>query len=236
MWASVDQSARAEPRSSRSSCRRDAPGLSIARLEHKLGIRASDTAVLLLQDCRIPKDNILGNPEVNVEQGFAGVMQTFDNTRPIVAAMAVGVGRAALEELRRILVEAGVRFIRHPATPARGGREFLGSRRTGRRPTCSPLRAAWMADNKQPNSLEASMAKAKAGRTANDITLSAVELTSTLGYSEHHLLEKWAPRLEDPRHLRRHPADPAADRRPQTAGEDLSRAEIAVSVRDSGFL
>jgi acyl-CoA dehydrogenase len=54
------------------------------------------------------------------------------------------------------------------------------------------LQAAWMADNGQPNSLEASMAKAKAGRTANDVTLRCVELTGSLGYSEHHLLEKWS--------------------------------------------
>ena len=54
------------------------------------------------------------------------------------------------------------------------------------------LQAAWMADNAMPNSLQASMAKAKAGRTANDITLRCVELTAPLGYSEHHLLEKWA--------------------------------------------
>ena len=52
------------------------------------------------------------------------------------------------------------------------------------------MRAAWMADNKQPNSLEASMSKAKAGRTVNDVTNKAVELASTVGYSERILLEK----------------------------------------------
>jgi acyl-CoA dehydrogenase len=54
------------------------------------------------------------------------------------------------------------------------------------------LQAAWMADNSQPNSLQASMAKAKAGRVANDITLRCVELAGSIGYSEHELLEKWA--------------------------------------------
>ena len=49
-----------------------------------------------------------------------------------------------------------------------------------------------MADNQKPNSLEASMAKAKAGRVGSDVTLSCVELCSTLGYSEGELLEKWA--------------------------------------------
>src|SRR5690242_6141186 len=86
---------------------RDNPGLKLDRLEHKLGIRASDTANFILQDCRVPKDALLGDPEVK-EKGFAGVMETFDNTRPLVAAMALGVTRAALEETRRRLEEAGV--------------------------------------------------------------------------------------------------------------------------------
>jgi alkylation response protein AidB-like acyl-CoA dehydrogenase len=84
------------------------PGLTLVRLEHKLGIRASDTAHYRLEDVRVPKDNLLGSPEVDVDKGFAGVMQTFDNTRPLVAAMAVGVARAALEETLRLLTEAGV--------------------------------------------------------------------------------------------------------------------------------
>ncbi len=192
VWASVDKSkGRAAIKSF--VVPRDAPGLSVARLEHKLGIKASDTAVLLLQDCRIPADNILGSPEVNVEQGFAGVMQTFDNTRPLVAAMAVGVGRAALEELRGILTEAGVEisydtpvYNQHAAAA-----EFIRLEADWEAAYLLSLRAAWMADNKKPNSLEASMSKAKAGRTGTDVTLKAVELAGTYGYSRRPLLEKW---------------------------------------------
>ncbi|MCQ4124081.1 acyl-CoA dehydrogenase family protein [Rhodococcus erythropolis] len=192
VWASVDRSkGRAAIKSF--VVPRDAPGLSVARLEHKLGIKASDTAVLLLQDCRIPADNILGSPEVNVEQGFAGVMQTFDNTRPLVAAMAVGVGRAALEELRGILTEAGVEisydtpvYNQHAAAA-----EFIRLEADWEAAYLLSLRAAWMADNKKPNSLEASMSKAKAGRTGTDVTLKAVELAGTYGYSQRPLLEKW---------------------------------------------
>ncbi|MCY4670297.1 MAG: acyl-CoA dehydrogenase family protein [Rhodococcus sp.] len=192
VWASVDKSkGRAAIKSF--VVPRDAPGLSVARLEHKLGIKASDTAVLLLQDCRIPADNILGSPDVNVEQGFAGVMQTFDNTRPLVAAMAVGVGRAALEELRGILTEAGVEisydtpvYNQHAAAA-----EFIRLEADWEAAYLLSLRAAWMADNKKPNSLEASMSKAKAGRTGTDVTLKAVELAGTYGYSQRPLLEKW---------------------------------------------
>lgn len=193
VWASVDKSlGRAAIKSF--VVPRDAPGLSVARLEHKLGIKASDTAVLLLQDCRIPADNILGSPEVNVEKGFAGVMQTFDNTRPLVAAMAVGVTRAALEELRTVLTEAGVEISYD--TPAMNqsaaAAEFLRMEADYESAYLLSLRAAWMADNKQPNSLEASMSKAKAGRTGTDVTLKAVELAGTIGYSQRTLLEKWA--------------------------------------------
>ena len=205
--------------------------LSVARLEHKLGIKASDTAVLLLQDCRIPADNILGSPEVNVEQGFAGVMQTFDNTRPLVAAMAVGVGRAALEELRGILTEAGVEisydtpvYNQHAAAA-----EFIRLEADWEAAYLLSLRAAWMADNKKPNSLEASMSKAKAGRTGTDVTLKAVELAGTYGYSQRPLLEKWGARLEDSRHLRGHPADPAADRRTPPARKVVRRTEVTVA-------
>ena len=193
VWATVDKTkGRAAIKSF--VVPREHPGLSVDRLEHKLGIKASDTAVLLLHDCRIPKDNLLGRPEVNVEKGFAGVMQTFDNTRPIVAGMAVGLGRAALEELRSILSDAGVEIsYDKPAHEQRApAAEFLRLEADWEAAYLLALRAAWMADNKKPNSLEASMSKAKAGRAASDITLKAVEMAGTMGYSEETLLEKWA--------------------------------------------
>src|SRR6188472_1088888 len=96
VWASLDPSkGKAAIRSF--IVERDNPGLKLDRLEHKLGIRASDTANFTLQDCRVPKEALLGNPEIDVKAGFGGAMQTFDNTRPLVAAMAVGVTRASLE-------------------------------------------------------------------------------------------------------------------------------------------
>lgn len=193
VWATVDKTkGRAAIKSF--VVPRDAPGLSVARLEHKLGIKASDTAVLLLQDCRIPKDNILGDPEVNVEKGFGGVMQTFDNTRPIVAGMAIGLGRAVLEELRGILADAGVEVSYDvPANNQHAAAaEFLAMEADWEAAYLLALRATWMADNKKPNSLEASMSKAKAGRTGTAVSLKAVELAGTYGYSERPLLEKWS--------------------------------------------
>ena len=193
VWATVDKSkGRAAIKSF--VVPREAPGLSVARLEKKLGVKASDTAVLVLDNCRIPADNILGSPEVNTEKGFAGVMQTFDNTRPIVAGMAVGLGRAVLEELRAILKDAGVEVSYDiPANNQHAAAaEFLALEADWEAAYLLALRATWMADNKKPNSLEASVSKAKAGRTGTAVSLKAVELAGTYGYSQRPLLEKWA--------------------------------------------
>ena len=193
VWATLD---RAKGRAAIKSfvVEKGTPGFELVRLEHKLGIRASDTAHFRLDNVRVPAENLLGDPEINVERGFAGVMQTFDNTRPLVAAMAVGVAKAALEETRTLLTQAGLTIDydhtgpRQPAAVA----TFLELEADYEAAYLLTLEAAWMADNSRPNSLHASMAKAKAGRSATDITLACVELAGSLGYSENSLLEKWA--------------------------------------------
>jgi len=170
------------------------PGFEVVRVEHKLGIRASDTAVLRFENCRVPAGNLLGTPEIDTKKGFAGVMQTFDNTRPLVAAMAVGLARAALEETQRILAEAGVTIdYDKPANSQHAAAAtFLQLEADYEAAYLLTLESAWMADNRRPNSLQASMAKAKAGRSVVDITLKCVELAGTVGYTEESLLEKWA--------------------------------------------
>mgnify|MGYP000856161741 CR=1 FL=1 len=193
VWATLDRSAgRAAIKSF--IVERDNPGLRLDRLEHKLGIRASDTANFTLQDCRVPKEALLGDPEVRVETGFAGAMQTFDNTRPLVAAMAVGVTRAALEETRARLAEAGVSvdYARPALSQHAAAARFLEMEADYEAARLLTLQAAWMADNSKPNSLQASIAKAKAGRTGVEVTLGCVELCGAVGYGEGELLEKWA--------------------------------------------
>jgi acyl-CoA dehydrogenase len=188
VWASLDLSlGRAAIKSF--LVPKGSPGLKLARLERKLGIRASDTATFLLEDCRIPKENILGSPEIDTSKSFAGAMKTFDNTRPVVAAMACGVARAALERARELL-EAG-----DPTTPwANSHVDAELARLQGELDAACllTLKAAWLADNRISNSLEASMAKAKAGRMATEVTLRCVELCGAAGYAEGELLEKWA--------------------------------------------
>ncbi len=193
VWASLDRSlGRAAIKSF--VVERDNPGLILERLEHKLGIRASDTADFRLENCRVPKENLLGSPTVDVKGGFGGVMQTFDNTRPLVAAMAVGLTRACLEETRRLLAEAGVEP--DPDAPAAvqsaAAAEMLAMEADYEAARLLTLQASWMADNDKPNSLQASMAKAKAGRTCVDVAMRCVRLCGSLGYGQELLLEKWA--------------------------------------------
>jgi acyl-CoA dehydrogenase len=173
---------------------KDTPGIRVERLEHKLGIRASDTAVIVLEDCRVPAENLLGDPEIDTKGGFAGAMATFDNTRPLVAGMAVGCARAALEDTRRLLTEAGVDidYDRPLASQSHAAAIFIAMEADWEAALLLTLEAAWLADNRKPNSMEASMAKAKAGRVGNDITLRCVELVGTLGYSETEMVEKWS--------------------------------------------
>jgi acyl-CoA dehydrogenase len=173
---------------------RDNPGMTLVRLEHKLGIRASDTAQFALEDCRIPAANLLGTPEIDAKKSFAGAMQTFDNTRPLVAAMAVGVGQAALDFTREKLGEAGIEidYDRPAALQTGAAQTFLELESDLEAARLLTMRAAWMADNRQPNSLHASYAKAKAGRTGTDVALRCIELCGSVGLSEADLLEKWA--------------------------------------------
>jgi acyl-CoA dehydrogenase len=193
VWATLDKSA------GRAGIRAfvvDAgtPGMYVTKVEKKLGIRASDTATIVFEDCRIPLDNILGSPEIpKTSQGFKGVMATFDATRPIVAASAIGVARAALDFVRSTLEAHGIR-IRYGApmhTVTALERDFMEMEAQVQAARLLVWRAAWMLDNGVHNNLEASMAKAKAGLVVTQVTQKAVEMLGPLGFSRQHLLEKW---------------------------------------------
>ena len=192
VWATLDKSAgRAAIKSF--AVERGTPGMEVTRLEKKLGIKASDTASISFNDCRVHKNNLLGSPEIDTSKGFGGVMQTFDNTRPLVAAMAVGVTKASLDRTKELLKEYVKLNYDAPINKVSAAEaEIYRMEAEWESARLLTLKAAWMADNSQPNSMEASMAKAKAGRTCNAITLKCVELCSSLGYGEEELLEKWS--------------------------------------------
>jgi acyl-CoA dehydrogenase len=193
VWASIDPSAgRAGMRAF--VVESGTPGVRIAKLEHKLGIRVSDTAAISLVDVRVPYDNILGSPTVeHTTTGFKGAMATFDATRPLVAASGLGVARAALEFLKEKLAENGVQIRyglpRQKLTSIE--RDVIDMEIMLKSAWLMVIKAAWMADNKKSNVLEASMSKVKAGDVGTKITQKVVEILGPLGYSREFLAEKW---------------------------------------------
>jgi acyl-CoA dehydrogenase len=171
------------------------PGVTVDKLEHKMGIRASDTAVIRLEDARIPADNLLGSADISDKghEGFKGVMATFDATRPIVAASALGIAQAAIDFVTDALVEAGIE-IRYEAGTREMTvleKEVINMQSQLQAARLLTWRACNMIDRGERNSREASMCKSKAGLAVTLITQKAVELLGPLGYSRKNLLEKW---------------------------------------------
>ena len=172
------------------------PGVTIGKVEEKLGIRASDTAAIIFDNARIPAENILGDAEVKTgggNKGFKGAMKTFDATRPIVAASAIGIGRAAFEFTRDTLAKEGIKIDytspRWKLTTVQA--DLLEMEAQLRAAWLLTLKATALLDAREENKLESSMAKAKAGRAVTMITQKAVELLGPLGYSTELLVEKW---------------------------------------------
>jgi len=169
------------------------PGFSVGKIEDKMGLRASETAELVLEDCRVPEENLLGGEEkYQTKEGFMTAMKTFDNTRPLVAAMALGIGRAAYEYARDFVKENYVlsrpipRYAAIAERLARVGRQLAAAR-------MMTWRAAWLADQEIANAKEASMSKAMAGQAAIRACIEAIEICGAHGsiQEEHQLLEKW---------------------------------------------
>jgi len=193
VWASVDKSAgRAGMKSF--VVEAGTPGMKVEKKEKKLGIKASDTVTVTFNNCRIPFSNILGKAEVKSKtEGFKGAMATFDVTRPMVAAQALGVTRAALDMLRDEIDKRGIK-IRYDLPRSKQTaleRDFIEMEANWRAAHLLMVRAMWQLGSGQSNALEASMSKAKAGRAATLITQRAVELMGPLGYSRKNLLEKF---------------------------------------------
>jgi len=199
VWATIDRSA------GRGGIKSfvvpaNTPGMKLVSVEKKLGIRASDTATLVFENCRVPRENLLGSADVKKksakgggDKGFKGAMATFDASRPIVAAMAVGVGRASLDFVVEELERQGIR-VRYDAPRAELTaieRDVMQMQADLQAARLLTWKAAWMMGKGKPNNLEASVAKAKAGLAVTRITQKAVELLGPTGYSRKLLVEKW---------------------------------------------
>ncbi|WP_374686786.1 acyl-CoA dehydrogenase family protein [Promineifilum sp.] len=195
VWATVD------PKAGRGAIKSfvveaNTPGVTIAKQEHKLGIRASDTVALHFDNVRIPFDNVLGNPEVQQpenRQGFVGAMKTFDASRPAVAASAIGIARAALEFAKEKLAEEGIvpDYTKplHEMTAVE--RDIIEMEARYKGAWLLTLRAVALMAHGESNRLESSMCKYRAGDAVTWITQKAVELLGPKGYSREWLAEKW---------------------------------------------
>ena len=177
------------------------PGLSMGQKFQKMGIRASHTAEVVLEDVQIPGRQLLGGKEklderlARVREGkrakSQAAMATFEASRPTVAAQAVGIARAALEYSLEYAKERrtfGKAIIEHQAIAFK-----LAEMKT--RVDASRLlyqRAAWMAANGKPFTAgEGSMSKLYAGETAVWVTEQAIQILGGYGYVREYPVERW---------------------------------------------
>jgi acyl-CoA dehydrogenase len=195
VWATVDRDAgRAGIKSF--LVMKGTPGFIVAHKEKKLGIRADDTAAYVFQDCRIPRDQLLGGDESTPKEssgGFRGVMKTFNMTRPMVAAIGLGMAEAALDFTRDALAEAGISVTYGAAlgTQPAAAERFIRLEAAFEAAKLATLRASWLADQGESNNMEASISKAKAGGAVREITQGCIEILGPMAVSREHLLEKW---------------------------------------------
>lgn len=167
------------------------PGFRVGRIMDKMGLRASETAELVFDNCVVPVENLLGGEERYLQrEGFKVAMQTFDSSRPTVAAMAVGIARASYERAREIarqnlmLGRPSPRYAAIVEALATMARKIDAAR-------LLVWKAAWMADARVPNTKEASMSKAYAGQIGMEVCSLAIDVAAGAGLLHDEYLEKW---------------------------------------------
>ena len=165
---------------------KDTPGFKVGQLEDKLGLRGSRTAELIFENCRIPKENILGEKD----KGFYGVMDTLDRGRTAVGAMSVGIARGALEDSieyakqreqfgQPISKLQAIQFmISDMATEIDAARLLV-------------YHAAYLEENNISFSKEAAMAKLFASEIAMRATVKAIQIHGGYGYMRDRPLERY---------------------------------------------
>lgn len=164
---------------------RGMPGLQDFHVETKMGLKAYESTSFRLEECRVPGQNLLGGEAYYESRaGFKGAMATFNATRPLIAAMAVGIGRSALDESLAFAQEN--QMLDDPRV--RDRLERVTRKLRVARLLC--LKAAWLADHQLPNIVEASMSKAVAPTAAFEATSFGMELLGMVGGRGDHLIEK----------------------------------------------
>ncbi|MEW6457362.1 MAG: acyl-CoA dehydrogenase [Acidobacteriota bacterium] len=164
---------------------KDSPGLKLAKIEDKMGIRSSKTGELFLEDCIVPESNLLGEEGIGLKIAFTAL----DASRIGVAAQAVGIAQSAMEEAIKYSKERkafgksisefqAIQFmISEMATQIEAARLLT-------------YRAAYLKDQGKQYTKEASMAKLYASEIANRVVYNALQIHGAYGYSKEYLIEK----------------------------------------------
>ena len=164
---------------------RDWPGVIPGRKDDKMGQRASNTAQLIFEEVRVPKENLLGQEG----DAFKIAMKVFDRSRPGTGVLAVGVARRALEEAVKYAGERktfGVPIGQHQAIQFKIA--DVATQIQAARWLC--WHAAWLVDQGRSSSREASMAKCFGAQTAVNATSEAVQIFGGYGYVKDYVVEK----------------------------------------------
>jgi butyryl-CoA dehydrogenase len=165
---------------------KDSPGFKVGQLEDKLGLRGSHTAELIFEDCKVPKENLLGKKDL----GFVGAMNILDRGRTAIGAMSVGIARAALEDAldyakqrqqfgKTIGKNQAIQWMLvDMATEIDAARLLV-------------YRAAFLEDQNTCFTKEASMAKLFASEIAMRATVKGMQILGGYGYTREYSLERY---------------------------------------------
>ena len=185
VFAVTDASGK-RPETSAFIIEKDFPGFSVGKKERKLGIRSSPTTEIMFDNCRVPKENLLGN----IGDGFVIAMTTLDGGRNGIAAQAVGIAQGALDASveyakereqfgKPIAANQGIGFkLADMATSIEASRLLT-------------YQAAWLESNNLPYGKQSAMAKLMAGDTAMKVTTDAVQVFGGYGYTKDYPVERY---------------------------------------------
>ena len=161
------------------------PGFSSGKIEDKMGIRASSTTELIMEDCIVPKENLVGKEG----KGFGIAMQTLDGGRIGIAAQALGLAEGAMEEAVNYMKER--KQFGRSLTAFQGLQWYLAEMDVKIEAARHLVyKAAWLKDNGKPYSVDAARAKLFAAETAMEVTTKAVQLFGGYGYTKDYPVER----------------------------------------------
>lgn len=164
---------------------KDFPGFSVGKKEKKLGIRGSATCELIMENCVVPKENLLGK----LNKGFSLAMKTLDGGRIGIAAQALGIAQGAINETVKYIKER--KQFGKPISAFQNTQFQLADLET--RIVASRLlvrQAAFKKDKGEPYSVEAAMAKLYAAETAMKVTNKAIQFHGGYGYTREYSVER----------------------------------------------